>query len=446
MNAPTSVYGGSVSGQLSPGQTFGGYRIERLLGSGGMGAVYLAQHPTLPRRVALKLLRGGSDSDLRARFLREAETAARLDHPNIVTLYDRGVEGDELWIAMQYIDGSDAAGAVANGRLDAARAVRIISEIAAALDHAHANRVIHRDVKPANILLTRPGSGGAESRALLTDFGIAKALDNTTALTQTGYFLASLQYAAPEQLSAEAIDHRADVYALGCTLYHFLVGTPPFSGGSAQLLNAHFNAPVPRPSAAGVHPAFDDVIARAMAKAPSGRYISSGALASAAWSALMSSGRAATTVVDRPAPLTERSAAPPTVRNVPPPSQDPKTAYNHARDLEKKGRKAEAKAAYRALLDSPDREIVSYANCNLGNLLRAEGDLVAARAALERSLSLGIKDAVPAAAYNLGMVLEQLGDREGARAAYDRSIAAAAEGDPIRTAAKLRRTRLRFLK
>ncbi|MCE5288496.1 MAG: protein kinase [Nocardiaceae bacterium] len=434
-----------MSGQLSPGQTFAGYRIERLLGSGGMGAVYLAHHPTLPRLVALKLLRGGTDGDLRARFLREADTAARLDHPNIVTLYDRGVEGDELWIAMQYIDGSDAAEAVRHGALDPARAVHIIGEISAALDHAHANRVIHRDVKPANILLTRAGVG-AESRALLTDFGIAKALDNTTALTQTGYFLASLQYAAPEQLSAGAIDHRADVYALGCTLYHFLVGTPPFAGGSAQLLNAHLNTPAPRPSAAGVHPAFDDVIARAMAKAPSHRFNSSGALASAAWSALMSSGRAATTIVDGPAPFTERSPAPPTARVVPPTSQDPKKAYNQARDLERKGRKAEAKAAYLALLDSGDREIVSYANCNLGNLLRAEGDLVAARAALEQSLSLGVNDAVPAAAYNLGMVLEQQGDREGARAAYNRSIAAAADGDPIRTAAKLRRTRLRFVR
>lgn len=183
--------------RLRPGQVFAGYRIERLLGVGGMGAVYLAHHPNLPKLVALKLpMRHMSDDDhVRARFLREADHVARLDHPNIVAVYDRGDQDGQLWIAMQYIDGSDAAAALRDGPLPVARAVRIIAETAKALDFAHAAAVLHRDVKPANIMLTRPAAGEPE-RVLLADFGIAKALDDRTGLTVTGMFHGSLQYAA----------------------------------------------------------------------------------------------------------------------------------------------------------------------------------------------------------------------------------------------------------
>jgi serine/threonine protein kinase len=217
---------------LAVGEVFAGYTIVRMLGAGGMGAVYLARHPNLPKLVALKLLTRvmTDDDDVRARFLREADHVARLDHPNIVAVYDRGDSDGQLWIAMQYIDGSDAAAALREGALPAARAVRIITETAKALDFAHAADVLHRDVKPANILLARP-AGGQPERVLLADFGIAKALDDRTGITATGMFAGSLQYAAPEQLDpAVTLDARADQYSLGCTLDHLLTGSVPYPG------------------------------------------------------------------------------------------------------------------------------------------------------------------------------------------------------------------------
>ncbi len=289
--------------QLQPGEVFAGYRIERLLGVGGMGAVYLARHPNLPKLVALKLLSRAmtEDDDVRTRFLREADHVARLEHPNIVAVYDRGDQDGQLWIAMQYIDGSDAAAAVREGPLPATRAVRIIAETAKALDFAHAADVLHRDVKPANILLTRPIAGEPE-RVLLADFGIAKALDDRTALTVTGMFHASLQYAAPEQLDASiTLDARADVYALGCTLYHLLTGSVPYPGQTPeQLIYGHLHQPVPLPSKSptarqtGIPAAMDAVIQRALAKDRTQRYPTCAALAAAAQPALDSTGVEAT--------------------------------------------------------------------------------------------------------------------------------------------------------
>ncbi|WP_197522080.1 serine/threonine-protein kinase [Mycobacterium gordonae] len=282
--------------QLQPGQVFAGYVVERLLGVGGMGTVYLARHPNLPKLVALKLLSRAmtdDDDDVRARFLREADHVARLDHPNIVAVYDRGDQDGQLWIAMQYIDGSDAAEAVREGPLPAARAVRIIAETAKALDFAHNADVLHRDVKPANILLTRPTAGEPE-RVLLADFGIAKALDGRAGLTATGMFTGSLQYAAPEQFDPSiALDARADEYALGCTLYHLLTGSVPYPGRSPeQWMYGHLHLPVPLPSQspaaqrAGFPAGMDAVIERAMAKNRDDRYPSCAALAGAAQYAL----------------------------------------------------------------------------------------------------------------------------------------------------------------
>jgi len=277
--------------QLQPGQVFAGYVIERALGVGGMGAVYLARHPNLPKLVALKLLtRVMTDNDdVRARFMREADHVARLDHPNIVAVYDRGDQDGQLWIAMQYIDGSDAAAALRQGPLPAARAVRIITETAKALDFAHNADVLHRDVKPANILLTRP-IGAEPERVLLADFGIAKALDDRMGLTATGMFFGSLQYAAPEQLDPSiTLDARADQYSLGCTLYHLLTGSEPYPGRTPeQWMHGHLHLPVPLPShtPAGQHggiPAgMDAVIQRALAKDRDLRYPSCAALAAAA--------------------------------------------------------------------------------------------------------------------------------------------------------------------
>ncbi|WP_324196678.1 serine/threonine-protein kinase [Nocardia cyriacigeorgica] len=273
--------------RLAVGQEFAGYRIERLLGEGGMGQVYLAHDRDLPRMVALKLLSPViGDDDERARFLREADTAARLAHPNIVAVYARGQEQDRLWMSIQYIEGTDVATALREGPIRPADAVRITEETAKALDHAHRFGVLHRDVKPANILL----EWGPQRQVYLTDFGIAKALDRVDGLTRTGELYASFHYAAPEQFELRAdTDHRADVYALGCTLYYMLTGELPYPGASTgQLIAAHLNAPVPRPSARNpaVPPAFDDVIARAMAKNRDERYGSCGELAAAARRAL----------------------------------------------------------------------------------------------------------------------------------------------------------------
>lgn len=258
---------------LVPGQVFAGYRIERLLGVGGMGEVFLARDRDLPRYVALKVLPRilGENEDVRRRFQREADMAARLAHPNIVTIYARGEEEGRLWISMAYVDGLDLAAILSAGALTLDRAVRIAVAAAEALDHAHEAGVLHRDVKPANILLTRGGS----ERVLLTDFGIAKNLDDSVGLTKTNEVYASFQYSAPERLDFGAVvDRRADVYSLGCTLYHMLTGEVPYPGSSAaHLIHGHLNRPVPKPSERNpaVPAAFDAVIAHALAKDPQQR-------------------------------------------------------------------------------------------------------------------------------------------------------------------------------
>ncbi|MEU5406679.1 serine/threonine-protein kinase [Nocardia asteroides] len=272
---------------LPPGTVFAGYRIERVLGSGGMGTVYVAAHPRLPRRDALKVLAGefGADPEFRARFVREAELAAQLDHPNIIGVYDRGIEHGQLWIAMRFIDGPDAATLLRDGALTPSRVAHLITGVARGLDHAHRAGMLHRDVKPANILVeVIPGQ---PDRVAVTDFGIAKAVAGTT-LTQAGTILATVAYAAPEQLSGAVVDPRADVYALGCTLYELLTGAKPFPRASVDaVITAHLTEPPPRPSAVADLPrAIDEVIARAMAKDPQRRYASCHELASATARAL----------------------------------------------------------------------------------------------------------------------------------------------------------------
>ncbi len=273
------------------GDVFAGYRIVRRLGVGGMGTVYLAEHPRLPRRDAVKVLDPelGADPGYRARFEREAELAARLEHPNVVAVYDRGREGEFLWIAMRYVDGVDAGELVAAepAGLPAERAVGIVAAAARGLDAAHRRGLLHRDVKPANILVSTDDDGADVVR--LTDFGIARSLD--AAATTSGSVLASFAYAAPETFAGGPLDARTDVYALGCTLYEMLTGAVPFARRSpAAAMQAHLYEPPPRPSA--THPAlaaFDPVIARALAKVPAHRYGSCGELARAATAALAAS-------------------------------------------------------------------------------------------------------------------------------------------------------------
>ncbi|MEV0293094.1 protein kinase [Nocardia sp. NPDC050710] len=274
---------------LNSGEVFAGYTVERLLGQGGMGSVYLARHPRFSRQTALKLLNRElfADAEVRARFEREADLAAHLDHPNIVTVYDRGSEHDQLWIAMQYIDGVDAA-AVNPMTLPPERAVQIIEGVAEALDYAHGQGVLHRDVKPANIMLAR-SVGGQGERVFLTDFGIARLREDSTHLTQTGMFTATLAYASPEQMTGAHLDHRSDQYSLACALYWLLAGVGPFDADNpADIIRGHLQLALPplavrRP---GLNPALDAVLAAGMAKRPEHRYNTCSEFAAAAKHAL----------------------------------------------------------------------------------------------------------------------------------------------------------------
>lgn len=284
------------------GSYVAGFRIERQLGAGGMGTVYLARHPRLPRSVAIKIVAAGVDSSVRARFEREADLVARLDHPNVVEVYDRGADGDLLWIAMRFVDGVDLSTMVAPGypMRPPQRAVEIIRQAAAGLDAAHRRGLLHRDVKPANLLLTMADDGS--DQVFVTDFGIARSLVGPQ-VTSTGSIVATIAYASPEQIGAGAIDHRTDVYSLGVTLYQLLTGELPFVRPTAlATLNAHLNEEPPRASHRNpdVPAALDDVIARAMAKQPEQRFDTCGALAAAAAAAVAPSAPSLPSTVVRP--------------------------------------------------------------------------------------------------------------------------------------------------
>jgi serine/threonine-protein kinase len=264
--------------ELERGTVFAGYVIDRLLGTGGMGSVYLARHPHLPKREALKLLRPElcRDPVFAGRFDREAETVAGLSHPHILPVHDRGSENGQLWISMPFVDGRDAAAAVqANpGGLPPEFAVHILGHIGSALDYAHRRKLLHRDVKPANILLTAAPEDGDPEWAFLTDFGIAKSVEEVGRLTAAGDVVATFQYASPEQIDGKPLDHRSDIYSLGCVLYELLTGRPPYPGMSvAAAIQAHLQSPPPRPTDVrpGLPAAFDQVIATAMAKSPQER-------------------------------------------------------------------------------------------------------------------------------------------------------------------------------
>ncbi|MBF6174574.1 serine/threonine-protein kinase [Nocardia blacklockiae] len=260
---------------LANGDVFAGYVIERQLGRGGMGSVYLAKHPRLPRLTALKLLNREmvSDAEIRARFEREADLVAQLDHPKIVTVYDRGLEDGQLWISMQFIDGIDAA-SVDPAKLPPERAVQVVQEVAEALDYAHDNGVLHRDVKPGNMLLAR-STGGKGERVYLTDFGIARLRDDGGHLTQTGTFTATLAYASPEQLTGASLDGRSDQYSLACSLFWLLTGRGPFTAPNpAAVIRGHLQGPPPALSSVrpGLPPALDGILLKAMSKRPEDRF------------------------------------------------------------------------------------------------------------------------------------------------------------------------------
>ncbi len=258
------------------GEIFAGYRIERLLGTGGMGEVYLAQHPRLPRQDALKILSAASTNDeFRARFTREAELAATLWHPHIVGVLDRGEFNGRLWISMDYVDGTDA-GRLIRERYRSGMPEKDVSEIvtavADALDFGHDRRLLHRDVKPENILVTVPDAH--RRRVLLTDFGIARRIDDVSNLTDDNVAIGTISYIAPEQLLNKPLDGRADQYALAATTFHLLTGAPPFEDSNrAVVISHHLSSAPPRLSDRRPELAhLDAVLARALAKDPAHRY------------------------------------------------------------------------------------------------------------------------------------------------------------------------------
>ncbi|MCU1641115.1 MAG: putative serine/threonine protein kinase [Nocardia sp.] len=311
---------------LNNGDVFAGFTIERLLGQGGMGSVYLARHPRLGRLTALKLLNRElfADREIRIRFNREADLVAQLDHPNIVEVYDRGTEDEQLWISMQYIDGVDAAG-VDVTMLPPERAVQIIEGVAAALDYAHTMGVLHRDVKPANIILAR-AVGGHGERVFLTDFGIARLREDSTHLTQRGMFTATLAYASPEQMTGAHLDHTTDQYSLACALYWLLIGAGPFdSPDPSELIRGHLQLLPPPVSLRrpGLTPAMDAVITKGMAKRPMDRFPSCTEFAKAARRALTAS-PGQSIYPNQPAP---QPSSPPGYAAVPPPYAAPPAGY-----------------------------------------------------------------------------------------------------------------------
>ena len=306
--------------ELSDGDEFAGYRIEQTLGRGGMGILYLAVEPGLERRVALKLIapEAAADEVFSRRFAEESRIAASIEHPNVVPIYAAGEEDGVPYIAMRYVSGSDLGRRIGReGRLEPAGAAALIAQIANGLDAIHAAGLVHRDVKPANVLLS--GATG-DDHAYITDFGVARNVATKSGLTQTGRFVGTLDYVAPEQISGEQVDARSDVYALGCLLFKLLTGEVPFpKDGEAARLYAHLNDPPPAPSlyAPTVPMALDDVVIRAMSKEPGDRYPSAGDLGRAALAAL--SGERPTVperAVATGAAATRESVAPepPTVR------------------------------------------------------------------------------------------------------------------------------------
>ncbi|OBI44326.1 serine/threonine protein kinase PknE [Mycobacterium colombiense] len=287
------------------GTQFGPYRLRRLVGRGGMGDVYEAEDTVRERIVALKLMSRTLSNDpvFRSRMQREARTAGRLHEPHVVPIHDFGEIDGQLYVDMRLIDGKDLAGMLKRyGPISPPRAIAIVRQIGSALDAAHTAGILHRDVKPENILVS------ADDFAYLVDFGIASATSDEK-LTQFGTTVGTAKYMAPERFGDSEVTTKADIYALACVLYECLTGSPPYTGDQLSVMGAHVHQPIPRPSAArpGIPAAFDAVIARGMAKNPADRFLTCGDLSAAAYGALAAPDQ------DRATDILERSqmATPP---------------------------------------------------------------------------------------------------------------------------------------
>ena len=254
------------------GTEFAGHRIEEVIGRGGVSVVYLAEHMRLGRKVALKVLAPhlAEDEAFRERFIRESRMAAAMDHPNIVTVYDAGEVEDNLFISMRYVDGSDLGRLLrTEGALEISRVILLLSQVASALDAAHGQGLVHRDVKPANVLVEN--HGGLE-RAYLADFGISKRSTTGSGLTRTGQFVGTVDYVAPEQISGEPIDGRTDVYSLGCVLFQCVAGRVPFPGDTevATIYRQLHDEPPTLEGFLEAQDGIDGVIARAIVEVEGG--------------------------------------------------------------------------------------------------------------------------------------------------------------------------------
>lgn len=269
---------------LWAGYRFGPYRIDGEVGRGGQATVYRATEEATGRTLALKVLSAdlSTDATVRARLQREADAVKALDHPGIVAVIDAGEVDEHLYIGMPLIEGTSLEDAIAQeGGLEPARVVRLLRQVAEALDHAHAKGMVHRDVKPANVLIDR------DDRAFLTDFGLAKVAQSAR-LTRTGMWVGTLEYIAPEQLLAQGVGPPADIYAMAAMAYEALAGRPPFvRQHPAELMRAHLEEPPRPPSTLRPSLAFcDAVLARGLAKRPEERYPSAGGLVTAIGDAL----------------------------------------------------------------------------------------------------------------------------------------------------------------
>ncbi len=294
--------------ELTTGTVFAGYQIDGVAGEGGMGVVYRATEIALQRPVALKLIAEdfAGDRKFRERFQRESMLAASIDHPNVIPVYEAGEVDGELYIAMRFVDGTDLLHAVTReGALAPPRAVRIVSQVAAALDAAHRRGLVHRDVKPGNVLLTGEGD---EEHAYLTDFGLVKTLEGAPGTTTAGHFVGTLDYSSPEAIQGQDADARSDVYSLACVLYFTLTRTSPFLRDSnVGTMFAHVNEPPPSllEENPKLPPALAAVVEKGLAKNPDERHQTAGEFARAAAEALAAGGAAAAPPPRTAAPTAE---------------------------------------------------------------------------------------------------------------------------------------------
>ena len=325
--------------ELELGTTIGGYRLESVAGRGGMGVVYRAIQLRLNRPVALKVIAPdlAEDPGFRERFAHESEIAASIDHPNVIPVYEAGEHDGLLYLSMRFVEGTDLGRLIrAEGRVPARRAAHVIAQVAEALDAAHARGLVHRDVKPGNILLA------AGDHTYLTDFGLTKHAESASGLTKTGTWVGTVDYVAPEQVRGEHVDARSDTYALGCVLFHALSGQVPFPRPSEiAKIYAHLQDEPPQVDWAGlgVPAGMDAVIRRALAKDPAARYQSAGDLGRAALAAAeqrpqheaertVAAGDAApATAVGAPAPVTTAAATHALPPSTPPPASYPPPQY-----------------------------------------------------------------------------------------------------------------------